>query len=140
VEEPTPADDPEPTPATGDAGRLEVAVASITSPVVVGAPATYVIQIHNARSVADQDVALRLELPSALRFERLLAGPVDGQTVSAGGKIIIFRPVREIRPDETLTFRVLLRSERSGRVEVKAHATSRRQLDPATAATTTAIQ
>lgn len=123
-----------------DGGQLEVTIASMTSPVVVGAPVTYVVQVHNARNVADQELTVRLDLPTALRFERLLAGPVDGQTVSSNGKIITFRPVHEIRPDETLTFRILLRSERSGPVEVKSQASSRRQAEPATAATTTMIQ
>jgi uncharacterized repeat protein (TIGR01451 family) len=141
VNEPTPAELPdEPESRGSDAGQLELSIASITSPVVVGAPVTYVVQIHNGRTVADQDVALRLDLPTALRFERLLAGPVEGQTVSGNGKTVIFRPVREIRPDETLTFRILLRSERSGPVEVKSQASSRRQADPASAMTTTMIQ
>lgn len=139
--EPTPAEPrDEPPGRTSDAGKLEVSIASVTSPVVVGAPVTYVVQIRNGRAVADQDVTLRLDLPTALRFERLLAGPVDGQTVSGNGKTVTFRPVREIRPDETITFRILVRSERSGPVEIKSQTTSRRQAEPTTAATATMIQ
>jgi uncharacterized repeat protein (TIGR01451 family) len=140
-QEPTPAETvDDPNARSSEAGQLEISIATMTSPVVVGAPVTYVVQIHNARSVADQDIALRLDLPTALRFERLLAGPVDGQTVSGNGKTVVFRPVREIRPDETITFRILLRSERSGRVAVTSQTTSRRQVAPATASTVTAIQ
>ena len=95
---------------------------------------------HYAPTPADPYVPGQLIDKFHLAEGLLLAGPVDGRTVSSSGKTITFRPVHEIRPDETLTFRILLRSERSGPVEVKSQASSRRQAEPATAATMTMIQ
>ena len=147
AQEPTPAeretddtgaDDLEVSPATArrtDSAELDnglrVSVSTLARGLLAGDAATCLIQVHNDRAVADQDVELTLQLPKGLRVERFVDGPAEIATSDASTGIVTFRPIRELRADEAVTFRVRVRMQRSGRAEINATATSRRQMEAA---------
>jgi uncharacterized repeat protein (TIGR01451 family) len=83
------------------AGQLRLEIFEVGDPIRVGEATDYEIRVRNERPVSDRNVALRIELPTGLRFERL-SGPVPRRNVSADGRTIEVSPVREVRAGESL--------------------------------------
>ncbi len=112
-----------PTPPTG---QLVVEITEMGDPIRIGDETDYEIRIRNTRAVPDQDVVLTIELPTGLRFERLL-GPVARRTVRNNGRLIEVSPIREVRAGETVvpSFHVVAVGAEVGEHKIRVVVTSR---------------
>jgi uncharacterized protein DUF11 len=95
-----------------------MSVSDLRDPVRVGAETTFEIRVSNPGDLADRDIRLSVAMPpqlvpSAVGTTGPAAYTIQGQTVQ-------FSPATQIRPGETLTYRVLARAVQlgTGRVTV----------------------
>lgn len=125
---PGPAADRPPPQVPTPTGQLTVEISELGDPIRIGEATDYEIRIRNARSVADQNVVLRIEFPAGLRFDRL-SGPVARRNVSADGRLVQVSPILEVRAGETIpSFHVEATGVQVGEHKVRVVVTS--QLSP----------
>jgi uncharacterized repeat protein (TIGR01451 family) len=114
-------------PAT-PTGQLTVEISELGDPIRIDEATDYEIRIRNARTVADQNVTLKIEFPAGLRFERL-SGPVARRNVSADGRLVQVSPILEVRAGETIpSFHVEATGVQVGEYKIRVVVTS--QLSP----------
>jgi uncharacterized repeat protein (TIGR01451 family) len=117
-----------PVPTVPTAGQLRLEIFELGDPIKLGEATDYEIRIRNDRAMGDQNVVLKIQLPTGLRFEGL-AGPVARRNVSADGRLVEVSPIREIRPGETVpSFHVAATGILVGEHKIRVMVTS--QLSP----------
>ena len=119
---------------------LKIIIGSRPASVLVGAPVELVFHLQNLQDRSDQDVAVSLQLSEAFRFDQLVSGPVSHATSTENGTVVSFEPIRALRPQETVTFRIRLRTRQSGMGNLSVQVHSRRENQPVTASTSLVIQ
>ena len=114
-------------------------VEALTKPVAVGKELTYEVRILNQAQTMDRLVSLSVNLPAAMVPVPLgttgppLARPaINKQTVR-------FDPVPELRPGETLVYRIRARTKQPGPARVTAEVSSFNQPQPMVTEETTEV-
>lgn len=117
--------------------NLSVSVADQRDPVAVGNETTYEILVTNNANRPDQQVALAVTLPQQLVLNQVgTAGPSQS---FVQGNAVRFAPVAEIRPGETLTYRIRARALQPGDARIRVELTSTASPTPITAEETTTV-
>ncbi|MEX2119289.1 MAG: DUF11 domain-containing protein [Pirellulales bacterium] len=124
-------------PAAAGGSSLSISVADVRDPVAVGNQTTYEVRVTNNSQAADRQVAVAVTVPSGMTA--LVVGSSGPAAYRVEGRQVRFDPVREIRPGETLSYRVEARAERAGGGRCQVEVTSERIQQPRTAETTTTI-
>jgi uncharacterized repeat protein (TIGR01451 family) len=114
------------TPATTPAADgLTMSVVGLRNPVVAGKELTYEIQVSNTGSTSHRQVSVTATLPP----EGMLFIPLG--TVGPGptkfnieGKTIRFDPVLEVKPNESLIYRVRVQTKQAGQFRFHAELTA----------------
>ena len=102
--------------AATTASPLTVGVDELQYPVTAGKPVTYVVRVANTGTAAESQVVVTVVAPPGVAVNRLQTfGPakydLEGQTV-------LFKPVPEIGPGQSVTFRVQVLTSQAGEVRV----------------------
>jgi len=106
--------------------------------VASGKEVTYVIQVANGGIVPDRQVVVTATVPAGMTPVPLgTTGPTepprfDKQTVR-------FPAVAELKPGQTLTYRVRVRTQKAGKATFRVEAESERHREPLTAEETTEV-
>ncbi len=115
-------------PAATDAGKLTISVADRSDPLKMNETGVYFIVISNERKVVDNNVQLTVLLPDGLEFQRV-TGPERLLELRPGGREIVLKSTRSVRPGETMqAFRLELKPVKPGKHVVRARVVS--QLSP----------
>ena len=94
----------------------------------LGKGVTYVIRVSNAGQTSHQDVAVEATLPAGMIPDRL---GTSGPTMPAfQQQTVRFPPVAELAAGETLSYRVAVSPQRTGRFVFRAEVTSRQAPTP----------
>jgi len=117
---------------------LAVLVSEDPDPMTVGNQGAYLVRVTNYAKTADQDLTVVVTLADGLTpFQVGTKGPakyqVEGQTVR-------FEPVKEIGPNDTLSFTVVAGAERAGNAGCQVEVSSRKLAKPIVAQETTKVE
>lgn len=109
-------------------GGLRMTVADLRDPVRLGKGLTYEIRVSNQGQGPHEEVSVVATVPAGMVPDRIgTSGPgmpaFEGQTIR-------FAPVAEIRPGETLTYRVRVSTPQAGQFTFHAELTTRNLLQP----------
>jgi uncharacterized repeat protein (TIGR01451 family) len=97
---------------------LSVEVNDLADPVAVGKEVTYEIRVKNSGKSAEQNIKVLAILPAELTLIRLgTHGP--GRYDVDMERNIRFQTLKEIKPGETLTYRVRARAQQAGEVSLQ---------------------
>ena len=107
---------------------LKLQITDLRDEVAVGRTVTYEVTITNPRNSSDRNVELVVNVPVGMT--PLTVGTVAPSNFTINGRVVRFNPVSEIRPGETLIYRIPVRADRAGRFVVEAKAISGGQKDP----------
>jgi uncharacterized repeat protein (TIGR01451 family) len=116
---------PAPPPGQAASGGLRVTASALANPIALGARTTYIIDVSNDRSVADQDVALSIQvLGDGLTIR--VTGTTPTPVVASSPTAIDFAPIRSMRPGEQLStpYRLEIRGAKAGRHKLRVTAKS----------------
>ena len=128
----------EPPPDEVPDGTLSLTVTDLRGMVAAGRELTYVIQVVNTGMLPDQQVVVAARVPEGMTPVRLgTMGPADPPEFDA--QIVRFPPVAEIKPHQTLTYRVRVQTHEAGDYTFGAQVTSRRHPEPLHAQVTTEV-
>jgi len=116
---------------------LFLTVTPLKDPATVGEQVTYRITVVNQGQKPDFQVVLALNLPKQLLPNRIgTSGPAPCEIQ---GQVVRFAPVGQIRPGETLTYRIVALALSPGELEVAAQVQSQTLPQPKTAVQKTRI-
>jgi uncharacterized repeat protein (TIGR01451 family) len=104
---------------------LVLNITDLRDEVPVGRTVTYEVTVTNPRNVSDRNVELVVNVPTGMT--PVATGTVAPSKHTITGRTVRFNPVAEIRPGESLIFRVPIRADRAGRFTVEAKAISNTQ-------------
>ncbi len=117
---------------------LHLTVTDLRGMVGAGKELTYVIQVANRGILPDRQVVVAATIPDGMVPVKLgTTGPADPPEFD--GQTVRFRPVPEIKPGQTLTYRVRVQTQRPGQFTFRAQATSERHDQPLVAEETTEV-
>lgn len=120
------------------AGGLTITMADLRDPVAVGKGVTYEIRISNQGQTPQQDIALVATVPVGMIPARIGTSGPGQPTIE--GQIVRFQPVaEELRPGETLTYRVRVSTRQSGAFTLRAEVTGRDLFQPLAAEESTEV-
>jgi uncharacterized repeat protein (TIGR01451 family) len=113
---------------------LTVSVIEFNDPVTVGKEVSYEIRVRNVGQTTDRQVTVEFTLPKGLAIIPLgTAGPTgSGKFTEIRASTYQFPPVAELKPTESLTFRVRARAEQAGDGVFRARVDSQGLVQPAT--------
>ncbi|MBN2290844.1 MAG: DUF11 domain-containing protein, partial [Pirellulales bacterium] len=117
------------TPSTTPTGKLTVKVKGNHNPVTVGKRVLYTIDITNESSAADHNIVVTVTVPPQMQLRR--TGNTDPNNIDAipEGQEIRFAELAEMRPGESLTWRVAVDTIKAGtsvlRVKIDSKNSSR---------------
>ncbi len=111
-----------PTEETPPVADLKLQMTDLRDEVAVGQTVTYEVTIRNPGEVVDRNVELVLSVPVGM--SPVATGMVAPSKATIAGRRVRFNPVAEIRPGETLIYRIPVRADRAGRFVVEAKAVS----------------
>lgn len=124
-------------PGTRPEGTLSLTVTDLRGMVAAGKELTYVVQVVNNGITPDRQVVVTATLPEGMTPVRLgTTGPAEP---SFDGQTVRFPPVPEIKPGQTLTYRVRAQTKKPGKVVFRVTATSQRQQEPLVGEETTEV-
>jgi uncharacterized repeat protein (TIGR01451 family) len=108
------------------ADELDLSVVGLSNPIRTGKELTYQIQVTNHSPVSYPQISVKVALPEGITPVWL--GTTGPEVAAFNKQVIRFRPVPELRPGESLTYRVRARAEQPGiktlRVELSTPAFS----------------
>jgi uncharacterized repeat protein (TIGR01451 family) len=107
------------------AADLRLQITDLRDEVAVGQTVTYEVTITNPRDTPDRNVELVLNVPAGMT--PVATGTVAPSKATIVGRRVRFNPVAEVRPGETLIYRIPVRADRAGRFIVEAKAISATQ-------------
>jgi len=115
-----PADKPPETPAAAAADGLTMSVVGLRNPVIAGKELTYEILVTNKGATSYQQVSVAATVPEGMFLSPLgTVGP--GPTKFAvEGRTVRYEPVFEIRPGESLMYRVRVQTQQTGQFRFRA--------------------
>ena len=94
-----------PSVAPPAAGGLKVMVGDLFDPIMIGGKTTIVVSVTNERTVADENVAIAVEVSDGLKITGG-SGPTAIARVAPDGRSAEITPVAEIMPGETLVYKI----------------------------------
>lgn len=99
---------------------LQLEIDDLTDPVLVGDSLTYHVKVNNGGSAAGSQVKITVQLDEGMQLVRA-QGPTAGE---ANGNTIEFAPFKTLGPDETATWRIVVKSVTAGDLRLTASMTS----------------
>jgi uncharacterized repeat protein (TIGR01451 family) len=131
-------------PTTGTpGGGLTITATDLHDPIAVGKEMTYVVQVANAGTTPQRQVAVTAIVPEGMVPVRLgTTGPrKNGSILQAqfAGNRVIFPPMPEVAPGRTMIYRIRVRTQQPGQTVFTAEATSQQQPQPLRAQATTQV-
>jgi hypothetical protein len=116
---------------------LSMTVVGLFNPITSGKDLTYVVDVSNKTQAVDRLVRVTATVPEGMLPDPLgttgPAGPhIEGQTVR-------FDPVPEIRPGDTLQYRIRARTPRPGQYRLRVELTSQNRPSPQSVEETTEV-
>lgn len=116
---------------------LSLTISTLHEPVAVGKELTYVIQATNNGRTDEEQVAVKVTVPSQMLPVRLGTTGDSRANFDTQANTVTFDPVDRLPPGETLTYRLRVQArEQTADARVKAEVTSRTQRQLAEARTT----
>jgi uncharacterized repeat protein (TIGR01451 family) len=106
-----PDDKPSPSAADG----LTMSVVGSGNPVSVNKELTYHIQVVNNGAASQRQVSLTTTVPEGMVFNPIGTQGPDSTDFVIEGRTIRFKPITELRPGQSLTYRVRVRAKQLGR-------------------------
>jgi len=100
------ASKPETPPLRPPGDDWELSVVGTTSPVIAGKELTYVVTVTNKGMTPHRNVIVRATAPAGMTFNLLSTSGPAGLQFTRVGHTLRFDPVSELRPGESLTYRV----------------------------------
>jgi len=136
----SPAAPPPPAADATPRGRLTLDISELGDPIKIGETTTYLLTVHNERTVPDQDVVVEIELPPGLQFESV-TGPTQLRSLSPDRRIVTIGAIREMRADETLQppYRLEVAGAQAGEHTLRVTVTSRLEPQGITAQENTTV-
>jgi uncharacterized repeat protein (TIGR01451 family) len=107
------------------AGGLKVMVGDLFDPIMIGGKTTIVVSITNERTVADENVAITIEVPDGLQITAS-SGPTDIARVAPDRRSVEITPVAEVMPGETLVYKIDCTGTAAGKHTARATVKSTR--------------
>jgi uncharacterized repeat protein (TIGR01451 family) len=120
----TPAPPAPPVQPPAAAGTLKITASAQADPILLNGTTTYVITVRNERPLADQDLALSVQVEGdGLAIVKVPGSPVPALRTSATS--VDFTPVRQVFAGEQLNpYRIEIQGLRPGRHKLRITATS----------------
>jgi uncharacterized repeat protein (TIGR01451 family) len=108
---------------------LSLNVSDLRDEVPVGSNIIYEVTVTNLQNITDSEVVVVLTVPEGLAPTSRGVGIVAPSNPNISGRIIRFNPVAEIRPGESLIYRVPIRAEQAGqfRSQIRVNSNSQRR-------------
>jgi uncharacterized repeat protein (TIGR01451 family) len=122
--------------AATQASNLTLTIADSDDPMRVDGQTTYQVTVSNAGSGPAKQVLLNVTLSPEMRLVEVRNPPVKGTPFP---RRIQFLPISEVRPDEKISFEVVVTAERAGTGKLRIEAVSQQQRQPVVAEETTQI-
>jgi uncharacterized repeat protein (TIGR01451 family) len=109
---------------------LSLNVSDLRDEVPVGGKIVYEVTITNLQEVSDTGVVVVVTVPEGLAPTTGGVGIVAPSNPNIAGRIIRFNPVAEIRPGESLIYRIPIRAVQAGQFRSQIRVTSDAQRRP----------
>ena len=108
---------------------LSLSVSDLRDEVPVGSNIIYEIKVTNLQNIVDSDVIVALTVPEGLAPTERGVGIVAPSNPNISGRVIQFNPVAEIRPGESLIYRIPIQAEQAGqfRSQIRVNSASQRR-------------
>jgi uncharacterized repeat protein (TIGR01451 family) len=116
--------------------KLSVLVSERTDPVPAGTPYSYRIVVRNDGSTPQRNVVLSVELPESLTVEQVQAPVKDSKLQE---RPIRFAPILLLEPGKLVSYELIVKAARPGKIVVRASATSQTVTEPSIAEEDTTI-
>ena len=113
-----------------------MSVVGLTGPVAAGKALTYEIEVTNKGSIAYQQVSLTATVPEGMAFDPIGTSPPK---FAREGDMVRFNPVFEIKPGESLMYRVRVRAKQPGTFQFRAELSTPALLQPIRQETSTEV-
>jgi uncharacterized repeat protein (TIGR01451 family) len=95
---------------------LAIAVVDLEDPVQTDKQVTYRVTVRNEGTSADENVRVRIELPSELKFVK-----ATGETeAKADGNQVSFQPVKQLGAGEEVSWRIETQAAKEGKIALRA--------------------
>ena len=105
-----------PKPATPAREGLTMSVEGLSNPVRAGKELTYEIVVENKGTASCRQVGVTATVPDGMVPDKLgTGGPGGPATVKVDRQVVSFDPVAELRPNESLTYRVRVQAVEAGK-------------------------
>ena len=113
---------------TGDV--LSLTVTDLRDEVAVGGTIVYEVTVTNLHNVADANIVVIVTVPEGLAPTAGGVGIVAPSNPNIGQRVIRFNPVAEIRPGESLIYRIPILAKQPGQFSSQIRVTSNGQRRP----------
>ena len=130
---------PTPTKVEVAPDGLAMTVTDLQNPVTAGNGVTYLVRVTNKTATPDGQVTVTATVPTGTVVDRLGTSGAAATTYSSDSKTIKFTPVPDLRPGETLTYRIRVQTSQPGQIRMRVEATSRSQSKPLVVEKTTDV-
>ena len=109
---------------------LSLTVTDLRDEVAVGGNVVYEVTVTNLRNTPDANIVVVVTVPEGLSPTAGGVGIVAPSNPNIGQRVIRFNPVAEIRPGESLIYRIPIRAEQAGQFRSQIRVTSDGQRRP----------
>ena len=109
---------------------LSLTVTDLRDEVPVGGTVVYEVTVTNLQNVPDANVVVVVTVPEGLAPTAGGVGIVAPSNPNIGQRVIRFNPVAEIRPGESLIYRIPIQAEQAGQFRSQIRVTSNGQRRP----------
>ena len=119
-------------------GRLSVSIDNLNT-ITAGKIQQFLVQVTNESNSADSDIVVTARLPVGSTADAGTSGPNAGVTAEKLPGAVRFSPVAELRPNDTIDYRVFLTTSKPGPILLRVEVSSRRLTQPVVAEKTVAV-
>jgi uncharacterized repeat protein (TIGR01451 family) len=109
---------------------LSLTVTDLRDEVPVGGTVVYEVTVTNLQNAPDANVVVVVTVPEGLAPTAGGVGIVAPSNPNIGQRVIRFNPVAEIRPGESLIYRIPIQAEQAGQFRSQIRVTSNGQRRP----------
>ena len=109
---------------------LSLRVTDLRDEVPIGGTVVYEVTVTNLQNVPDANVVVVVTVPEGLAPTAGGVGIVAPSNPNIGQRVIRFNPVAEIRPGESLIYRIPIQAEKAGQFRSQIRVTSNGQRRP----------
>ncbi len=118
---------------------LALTVTDLQNPVAAGQGVTYLIRVTNPGTSPENQVILVAPIPAGTAVDPLGTSGPGSTRYTVDNGLIQFTPLAELAPKATQSYRIRVKTQRPGQIQMHVEATSRNQTRPVAADKSTKV-